>query len=85
VLEIGSLYRFFPNKESLADMIVVSARKDLDAVFDRFDADVKALAQSELMGRFEKIKKIKKSVSSHCGSRRTLLLWRSAADCSTRS
>jgi AcrR family transcriptional regulator len=42
--KIGSLYRFFPNKESLADTIVVSARKNLDAVFDRFDADVHALS-----------------------------------------
>ncbi len=41
--KIGSLYRFFPNKESLADTIVVSARENLDAVFDTFDADVRAL------------------------------------------
>ena len=38
--KIGSLYRFFPNKESLADTIVVSARENVDAVFNRFDADV---------------------------------------------
>ena len=42
--KIGSLYRFFPNKESLADTIIVSARQNLDAVFDRFDADVKPLS-----------------------------------------
>jgi len=42
--KIGSLYRFFPNKESLADTIVVSARENLDALFDRFDADVNALS-----------------------------------------
>jgi AcrR family transcriptional regulator len=42
--KIGSLYRFFPNKESLADTIVVSARENLDAVFDGFDADVNALS-----------------------------------------
>jgi AcrR family transcriptional regulator len=42
--KIGSLYRFFPNKESLADTIVVSARENLDAVFDRFDASVSALS-----------------------------------------
>jgi AcrR family transcriptional regulator len=42
--KIGSLYRFFPNKESLADTIVVSARENLHAVFDRFDADVHALS-----------------------------------------
>ncbi|MFZ0503976.1 MAG: helix-turn-helix domain-containing protein, partial [Chthoniobacterales bacterium] len=42
--KIGSLYRFFPNKESLADTIVVSARNNLDAVFDQFDAKVSALS-----------------------------------------
>ena len=42
--KIGSLYRFFPNKQSLADTIVVSARENIDAVFDRFDADVSALS-----------------------------------------
>ena len=42
--KIGSLYRFFPNKESLADTMVVCARKNLDAVFDKFDAGVKALS-----------------------------------------
>lgn len=42
--KIGSLYRFFPNKESLADTIVVSARENLDAVFDRFDANVNELS-----------------------------------------
>jgi AcrR family transcriptional regulator len=42
--KIGSLYRFFPNKESLADTIVVSARENLDAVFDSFDAGVSALS-----------------------------------------
>jgi AcrR family transcriptional regulator len=42
--KIGSLYRFFPNKESLADTIVVGVRENLDAVFDRFDARVPALS-----------------------------------------
>jgi AcrR family transcriptional regulator len=42
--KIGSLYRFFPNKESIADTIVVSARENLDAVFDRFDAGVNTLS-----------------------------------------
>jgi AcrR family transcriptional regulator len=46
--KIGSLYRFFPNKESLADTIVVSARENLDAVFDRFDAGVSALSVRRL-------------------------------------
>jgi AcrR family transcriptional regulator len=42
--KIGSLYRFFPNKESLADTMVVSARENLDAVFDKFDAEVNGLS-----------------------------------------
>jgi AcrR family transcriptional regulator len=42
--KIGSLYRFFPNKESLADTIVVSARENIDAAFDRFDAGVQAMS-----------------------------------------
>ena len=42
--KIGSLYRFFPNKESVADTIVVSTRKNLEVVFDKFDAGVKALS-----------------------------------------
>jgi AcrR family transcriptional regulator len=42
--KIGSLYRFFPNKESIADTIVVRARENLDAAFDRFDAGVSALS-----------------------------------------
>jgi AcrR family transcriptional regulator len=42
--KIGSLYRFFPNKESLGNTIIVSARENLDVVFDKFDADVKALS-----------------------------------------
>jgi AcrR family transcriptional regulator len=42
--KIGSLYRFFPNKESVADTILVSARENIDAGFDRFDARVKALS-----------------------------------------
>jgi len=46
--KIGSLYRFFPNKESLADTIVVSARENLDTVFDRFDAGVKGLSVQAL-------------------------------------
>ena len=42
--KIGSLYRFFPNKESIADTIVVSAGENIDAVFDRFDAGVQVLS-----------------------------------------
>jgi len=46
--KIGSLYRFFPNKESLADTIVVSARENLDIVFDKFDAAVATLSVQAL-------------------------------------
>jgi AcrR family transcriptional regulator len=42
--KIGSLYRFFPSKESVADTILVSTRKNIHAVFDRFDARVNALS-----------------------------------------
>jgi AcrR family transcriptional regulator len=42
--KIGSLYRFFPNKESVADTILVGARENIDAVFDRFDAGVTVLS-----------------------------------------
>jgi AcrR family transcriptional regulator len=42
--KIGSLYRFFPNKESVADTILVSARKNIEDVFDKFDARVNALS-----------------------------------------
>ena len=57
--KIGSLYRFFPNKESLADTIVVSARENLDAAFDRFDAGVRALSiralADDLMGMISEL------------------------------
>src|SRR5215467_11734103 len=46
--KIGSLYRFFPNKESLADTIVVTARENLDTVFDQFDAGVYGLSVRDL-------------------------------------
>jgi AcrR family transcriptional regulator len=49
--KIGSLYRFFPNKESLADTIVVSARENVDAVFDRFDTEVRTLSIRDLADR----------------------------------
>jgi AcrR family transcriptional regulator len=49
--KIGSLYRFFPNKESLADTIVVSARENVDAVFDRFDPGVSTLSIRDLADR----------------------------------
>jgi AcrR family transcriptional regulator len=38
--QIGSLYRFFPNKESLADTMVVNALENLDIVFDKFDDEI---------------------------------------------
>lgn len=46
----GSLYRFFPNKQSIADTIVVSARENLGAVFDKFDAGVNSLSIRALAG-----------------------------------
>jgi AcrR family transcriptional regulator len=49
--KIGSLYRFFPNKQSLADTIVVGARENVDAMFDRFDADVSKLSIRDLADR----------------------------------
>ena len=42
--KIGSLYRFFPNKESVADTILVSARENIEDVFDEFDARVNTLS-----------------------------------------
>jgi AcrR family transcriptional regulator len=48
--KIGSLYRFFPNKESVADTILVGARENIDAVFDRFDASVNALSSAGKRG-----------------------------------
>lgn len=46
--KIGSLYRFFPNKESLANTIVVSALENLTAKFDQFDTGAKALSVQAL-------------------------------------
>jgi AcrR family transcriptional regulator len=46
--KIGSLYRFFPNKESLADTILISAREELDATFDRFDGKVVGMSIQDL-------------------------------------
>ena len=42
--KIGSLYRFFPNKESLADTMVACAREDLNAAFDQFNAKLSGLS-----------------------------------------
>jgi AcrR family transcriptional regulator len=42
--KIGSLYRFFPNKQSLADAIIVGTWKKLDAEFDAFEAGVASLS-----------------------------------------
>jgi AcrR family transcriptional regulator len=42
--KIGSLYRFFPNKEILADTLVVKARENLDAVFNAFDGQIGSLS-----------------------------------------
>jgi AcrR family transcriptional regulator len=46
--KIGSLYRFFPNKESLAETLVASGRQNLDVVFEKFHATLKGLSIREL-------------------------------------
>jgi AcrR family transcriptional regulator len=46
--KIGSLYRFFPNKESLADMIIASAREYLSSTFDNFQKTAAGLSTDEL-------------------------------------
>jgi AcrR family transcriptional regulator len=46
--KIGSLYRFFPNKESIADALIVHARENIDLVFDKFDITVESLSITEL-------------------------------------
>ncbi len=40
---IGSLYRFFPNKQSLADVILSNGREHLDAAFEKFNGEVRGL------------------------------------------
>jgi AcrR family transcriptional regulator len=47
--KIGSLYRFFPNKESLAETLVATARENLDAQFEEFDAEVGKLPVESLI------------------------------------
>src|SRR5690349_11450101 len=47
--KIGSLYRFFPNKESLADTMIASTLQNLGAEFDRFDALVRGLSIEALV------------------------------------
>lgn len=41
--KIGSLYRFFPNKESIADTIIAGARENLDMLFREFNKNVRTL------------------------------------------
>lgn len=41
--KIGSLYRFFPNKESIADTIILKAREDLDVLFGDFNGLVRGM------------------------------------------
>jgi AcrR family transcriptional regulator len=53
--KIGSLYRFFPNKESLAHTMMASARANLDAEFDRFDAAVHGLSIDALVDHLESL------------------------------
>jgi AcrR family transcriptional regulator len=49
--KIGSLYRFFPNKESLADTIVVNAHENIKVLFDKIDADANTLSVRALTDR----------------------------------
>ncbi len=42
--KIGSLYRFLPNKQSLADAIIVSTWEKLDAEFDLFELRAASLS-----------------------------------------
>ncbi len=51
--KIGSLYRFFPNKESLAETLVTGARESLDAEFDKFDAAVSKLSITALVDELQ--------------------------------
>ncbi|HZZ79020.1 MAG TPA: helix-turn-helix domain-containing protein [Gemmataceae bacterium] len=53
--KIGSLYRFFPNKESLAEMMIASARENLDMEFDRFDAAVRGLSIEALVDHLQSL------------------------------
>ena len=41
---IGSLYRFFPNKESIANAMIVRYRENLDSVFDKIDESIASLS-----------------------------------------
>jgi AcrR family transcriptional regulator len=45
---VGSLYRFFPNKESLADALVTRYRERMDAAFGEIERESGALSISEL-------------------------------------
>jgi AcrR family transcriptional regulator len=42
--KIGSLYRFFPNKESVADTLLENGREYMAVAFDQFQAEVHTLS-----------------------------------------
>jgi AcrR family transcriptional regulator len=42
--KIGSLYRFFPNKESLANAMTVRYRENIDIAFDKIDETITSLS-----------------------------------------
>jgi AcrR family transcriptional regulator len=42
--QIGSLYRFFPNKESLANAMMARYRENIDIVFDKIDERIASLS-----------------------------------------
>ena len=46
--QIGSLYRFFPNKESLANAMIVRYRENINAEFDKIDGAIASLSTQTL-------------------------------------
>ncbi len=50
--QIGSLYRFFPNKEVLADALMLRYSELIDAASDAIDARARAISVGELADLF---------------------------------
>ena len=46
--KIGSLYRFFPNKEILADALISNSYKKIEIEFDKINAKIQSLSVSAL-------------------------------------
>jgi AcrR family transcriptional regulator len=49
---IGSLYRFFPNKEILADALLQRFREVIDQAFEEINGRIKTLSAAALAGAF---------------------------------